>query len=99
MKRIKHFSTWADRILNTYAIGPSEADLLTDFNIAMSKNGIGTRIRHMIIEDFLNQEVLKGRRYDFRKALENFQHTTSLSLTPDEVKTSLRILSTEVQDD
>lgn len=98
MKRIKHFSTWADRMLNTYVIGPTEAELISGVDEAMAKNGIGTRVRHLVIEDLLNQEVVKSRGHDLTKALENLKYPERCSLTEAETNTALKILSTEAVD-
>lgn len=98
MTSVKHFSTWADKVLHTYPIGPSEAEILSGFDEAMAKNGLGTRTRHMVIEEFLSQEVFKGRRYSFGEALQHLERPEKLGLTKEEVDTALSILKGEVAD-
>lgn len=65
----KHFSTWADKILQTYPIGPEEITLLSDFDQAMAQEGLGTSTRHAVVESFLQIEAVEGRRFRFRKML------------------------------
>lgn len=73
MTSIKHFSTWADRILNAYPVGPAEVEVLSDFDEMMARNGLSVSRRHKIIEDFLNHEAIKGKKYSFRMVLEHLE--------------------------
>jgi hypothetical protein len=52
----------------------------------------------LVIEDLLNQEVVKGRSYDLAKALENLKHPERIFLTEAETNAVLKILSTEAVD-